>query len=302
MISKFIENLDNKKRTIRNIVVLASTAGTNQLFKFIAFKCPCISSAEQLNGENNYWYGIAYLVAPAIVLFIVGILLGVDVWKWLTGCCRRSCPDRESNDACRSCNCWHSFKIGVALDKHFIAAFLSWSSILAVALLAPSAWITVTLLDGDAMACAVTPMPYRFSDFEQTCDDVLFLQATDDYDDNKRHFQVIGWIVVAALSMIATLAFSITRCCSYKTYYQAKYQRHYRQIEQQAIETEIYQNQKLKEEKMKAAKEIVKDETTPKQWNKVLDLFILNEDIKTKKLENISNIKNQLSETFESRI
>ncbi|CAK8695824.1 unnamed protein product [Clavelina lepadiformis] len=216
----------NINEVARNVLVLASTIGVNQVIKLIAFKCPCISKSELDAGHTNYWYGMAYFFAPAVVLFLIGIILHLDTWKWLTGCCRRL---------------HHS--VNFSRKDHSIAACLSMSKVMGVALLLSSAWVSVSLLDGDFMACALTPLPYNFSTL-QSCDDISSLKTTDDYNYNKRRFQIIGWVFLPSLCFVVTLAYMLIRCFSPRSYYHAMYHRQYRKMEEEAIKLEINGNER----------------------------------------------------------
>ncbi|XP_076809180.1 calcium homeostasis modulator protein 6-like [Clavelina lepadiformis] len=300
LLSSLFTIVADNKRCITNVLILVLTTVAHEIIDVTTFECPCISSIELKAGNSNYWYGVAYLVAPAIILFLVGISLSVDIWKWLTGCCTRFCRvccDSENEKSCSR--------------QHCTAALLFWTRVVAVALLAPAVWLSVSLLDGDAMACALTSSPYTFSE-SQTCADISDLNTTDDYNDNKLRIQTIGWIVIAAVCFVATLLYMITRCLSRKTYYHRMYHENYRRMEEEAIENEIYDNEKAKREIKIAAKNIVQkfggpkrnseSNPTPEQfnsenqnvkslevrkWNKVLDLFLIKKDVHQKRLKDI---------------
>ncbi|XP_076810247.1 calcium homeostasis modulator protein 6-like [Clavelina lepadiformis] len=266
-LNEFAVAVLSKHRSVMNVVILLLTGAAQQTIDVTAFKCPCINRSELNAGETNFWYGLAYLFAPAIVLFLVGILISADLWKWLTGCCTRECN-----------------------VEHFTTGFRFCTKGLVVALLSPSAWISISLLDGDSLACALTRLPYRLVEKNQTCADMLELQPTDDYNDNKHLSQTVGWILITLLSFIATVVYTVSQCCSHRTYYQSMYHRRYREIEKEAIEEEFKEN---KAEKTKAAKKICKHddscENEKKKWNQILDLFTLNKDISAMKLETIAS-------------
>ena len=160
LLSSLFTIVADNKRCITNVLILVLTTVAHEIIDVTTFECPCISSIELKAGNSNYWYGVAYLVAPAIILFLVGISLSVDIWKWLTGCCTRFCRGCCDSENEKSCS-----------RQHCTAALLFWTRVVAVALLAPAVWLSVSLLDGDAMACALTSSPYTFSE-SQTCADV----------------------------------------------------------------------------------------------------------------------------------
>lgn len=109
------------------------TAGSERIFSVVVFKCPC-------NSWNTF-YGGVFLLMPALILFLLGLLLSVRSWKVLTGCCSKGRP----------CRCPH----GNRLQRHLEVMGLAILS----AAVAPLTWISVALLGGSFYECTATGSP-----------------------------------------------------------------------------------------------------------------------------------------------
>ncbi|XP_077951694.1 calcium homeostasis modulator protein 6 isoform X1 [Gasterosteus aculeatus] len=128
---KFRTVLDfaNKQTNLGFGLVALLTAGGEQVFSSAVFNCPC--------SDLNFLYGMVFLLVPALALLLLGYILSKKTWKLLTGVCSRRRSARSR---------WKSLT-GTA------AALFQISS---VALVAPSSWIAVALLNGNYYECAMT--------------------------------------------------------------------------------------------------------------------------------------------------
>lgn len=108
-------------------LVVLLTAGGEQIFSSVVFKCPCNSW--------NFVYGIVFLLVPALMLLVLGYILSKKTWKLFTGICQRRV-------VCR----W----------RHLAACGMVLFHISTTALVAPSSWIAVALLNGNYFECAMT--------------------------------------------------------------------------------------------------------------------------------------------------
>ena len=86
---KIVDVAKAYKTTAFNSLAIALTGGMQQVTRLITFTCPCVEPKElpkqckKLNSyrevtcinSNNFVYGISFILAPAVVFFIVGLLM-----------------------------------------------------------------------------------------------------------------------------------------------------------------------------------------------------------------------------------
>lgn len=106
------------------------TIGSERIFSVTVFKCPCNSW--------NMVYGAVFLLVPAFILFLLGLLLNTRSWKVLTGCCAPS----------RMGQCPNSGRFCRYMQVLWMVA--------ASSAVAPFTWIAVALLGGSFYECAAT--------------------------------------------------------------------------------------------------------------------------------------------------
>ncbi|KAM9806827.1 calcium homeostasis modulator protein 6 isoform 2-T2 [Syngnathus typhle] len=118
----------NKQTNLGFGLISLLTAGGEQIFSSVLFKCPC--------NELNFLYGMVFLLVPALALLLLAYILSKKMWKMMTGFCQRgtyaSCCKRMS----------HCLRIIFQIST--------------TALVAPSSWIAVALLNGNYFECAMT--------------------------------------------------------------------------------------------------------------------------------------------------
>lgn len=125
---KTVLNIASKQTNLGFGGVALITAGGEQIFSSVAFRCPC--------NELNFYYGMVFLLVPALALLLLGYILSKKTWKMLTGLWyRRAKP----------CN-W----------KHLSVNIKTFIQVSATSLVAPSSWIAVALLSGNYYECAMT--------------------------------------------------------------------------------------------------------------------------------------------------
>ncbi|XP_076808327.1 calcium homeostasis modulator protein 5-like [Clavelina lepadiformis] len=267
LLSKISISISSQKRAIVNVIIMGLTAAAERIISVTAFRCPCITQTELDSGETNYWYGVAYFAAPAVVLFLLAVLVGVNIWIGFNGCCRRAFPKRQCEEHCVSCeyhDCSNFCKqlCCCSCNDKSKSAWCFFFKNIAHALIAPSAWLSLALLDGNSLACAIIPLPY-FLIGNETCDEVTTLKNSDDYNDKRGQLQAIGWGLIAGLFLLTAVTYTCSHCCSSKTYFQHKFQSMYRRKEQQALEEEIHGNENTDEKIKNAARVIVESQPTP---------------------------------------
>lgn len=125
---KTILNIANKQTNLGFGLVALLTAGGEQIFSSAVFKCPC--------NDLNFLYGMVFLLVPALALLLLGYILCKRTWKLLTGLCQHRAK------LCR----WRRLTaVGMVLFQ-----------ISTTALVAPSSWIAVALLNGNYYECLMT--------------------------------------------------------------------------------------------------------------------------------------------------
>ena len=157
----------NYKYTVFNAVAVLFTSGIQQITTLVTFKCPCVDPIQlPENCKNttehrsircmtllNYFYGMSFIIAPAVGFFVFGLVLKQKLWKAVTG---------------------HRYK-----DKtEKLERSKYYGTILTAmikSLIYPASWISAALLDGDFLACALTSMPYDLQNSYSSCWNVSLL-------------------------------------------------------------------------------------------------------------------------------
>ena len=146
------KSLKDYTGTISNSVIVLATTGLQQLTTLAVYRCPCVEPSnlgedcENQSAERastcfqrlNFNYGLAYIIAPAIALYLFSIAASPNFWKSITGCVGKSAQyKRATTDA-------------------------SWTllAIFSQAVVAPVTWVCIALIDGRYLACSITIQPY----------------------------------------------------------------------------------------------------------------------------------------------
>ncbi|KAL6108719.1 calhm6 [Pungitius sinensis] len=267
---KFKTVLDFANKQTGFGLVALLTAGGEQVFSSAVFKCPC--------SDLNFLYGMVFLLVPALALLLLGFILSRKTWKLLTGVCRPGLA------RCR----WKSLTAG--------AAALFQISI--VAMVAPSTWIAVALLNGNYYECAMTgtnvsafngllcgaessrvpcqQQLHRFpcgtgSDLPKVIRDDVLLTL-------RAQSQIMGWLLIASIMLSNLLLNCLARCTSPISYQQLKFWGAYIQEESNLINSYSAKHARdLAERNLKsffgriAPEDIVTPST--KDWEKISGLY-----------------------------
>ncbi|XP_015677053.1 calcium homeostasis modulator protein 6 [Protobothrops mucrosquamatus] len=259
----------NHQKVLGYGVVSLLTAGSERIFSVVVFKCPCNSW--------NTLYGGMFLLMPALILFLLGLLLSVRSWKVLTGCCSKGRP----------CRCPH----GNRLQRHLqVMGFAILS-----AAVAPLTWISVALLGGSFYECTATGSPilqkYLCEDKGKECIKILLkapclspVSPSTELEiltTLRAQSQVFGWILIAGVFTVALLATCIARCRSPVSFLQLAFWKVYLQKEQQLFDTMAKEHAlKLAERNLKSFFDSTELEPlqTPsvKAWDNISSLFAFN--------------------------
>lgn len=116
----------SKDVMIFNGLIALGTVAGQTAYNVFAFNCPCSSG-------RNYRYGLAAIGVPALVFFLIGIMMNRNTWDLVSECRLRRC--RKLSGA---------------------AAFALLGNIIGRAMVAPITWVVISLLQGQAYTCALS--------------------------------------------------------------------------------------------------------------------------------------------------
>ena len=135
---KTVLDIANKQANLSFGLVALLTAGGEHIFSSVVFRCPC-------NVPLNFYYGMVFLLVPALALLLLGYILSKKTWKLFTGLCQRRSRSKTGTRLC-SCRGLKQLKV----------AFTVLCQISTTALVAPTTWIAGALLNGNYYECAMT--------------------------------------------------------------------------------------------------------------------------------------------------
>ncbi|RMC11428.1 hypothetical protein DUI87_11547 [Hirundo rustica rustica] len=188
----------NKDSLLFNGLVALGTLGTEELFSFIVFNCPCSPSL-------NYKYGMTVIIVPALALFFMGVIWNNHTWKLVDE--------------------YHMRGI-----KNFSAAatFLLFGSIVGWASVAPITWSVISLLHGEAYICALSEFvkPSSMDNFPTKygaevlakfpCKDVPanLTKLSDEVTRRLRYeSQLFGWVFLSIVVILVLVTKCLKHCC-----------------------------------------------------------------------------------------
>ncbi|KAM3932708.1 calcium homeostasis modulator protein 6-like [Leptodactylus fuscus] len=210
---------------------LLAAVGEN-LFSTIVYKCPC--------STWNHTYGLVFLLVPALLFFLLGIMFNTSLWKQVTGCCTQA-YGRGSYYWCgKRLQCLYTL-----LQVIFLSA------------LPPLTWIALALLKVSFYECIVSGLPLdfikkRFCGSNDMCmEELLFIPCApavklnlskamlEEIQGNMRsESQVLGWCLIAAVLVIAVVATCISRCCSPVSHLQLMFWKKYLENEKECFDND----------------------------------------------------------------
>ncbi|KAL7842590.1 hypothetical protein SRHO_G00242790 [Serrasalmus rhombeus] len=222
-----IRFLTNQKTTIGYGVMAIATIGGERLFSLFSFQCPC-------NTEQNFTYGLMYLLGPALVLLTVGLFLSTALWRLYTGCCLNPMK------LCPRGNCIGCISI-------FMRAVVG-------ALVPPIMWLSVALLNGTFYECAVSGLedqvivdlfcknrtstckaelakvPCKTSNLPvaETNNLLLMLRAQS---------QILGWVLIMSSALAGLIGTCYKNCRSQVSYLQLTFWKIYMQKEREKFDS-----------------------------------------------------------------
>ncbi|XP_045901279.1 calcium homeostasis modulator protein 6-like [Micropterus dolomieu] len=262
-------NIANKQTNLGFGLVAMLTAGGEQIFSSAVFRCPC--------NELNFLYGMVFMLVPALVLLLLGYILSKKTWKTLTGLCQN--------------------RAKLCIWRRLTATGMALFQISITALVAPSSWIAVALLNGNYYECAITGT--NVSTFNKhLCGEMSLVQCQielyrfpcrtgsrvgqADREDVlltlRAQSQILGWLVISSVMLINLLLICVARCASPISYLQLKFWRAYAQEEGNMFDSYITKHAKeLAERNLKSFFKQTPPENiiTPsnKDWKKISSLY-----------------------------
>ncbi|KAL3981317.1 hypothetical protein ACER0C_017390 [Sarotherodon galilaeus] len=267
---KTVLNIAGKQTNLGFGLIALLTAGGEQIFSTVVFKCPC--------NELNFVYGMVFLLVPALALLLLGYILSKKTWKLLTGLCQH----RDKSLCC----------------KKLVAAGVVLFQIGTSALVAPSTWIAVALLNGNYYECAMTGTNVsiynkhvcRDRNSEVQCEKELHRfpcgkgisvsQAVrEDVLLNLRaESQILGWLLITLIMLTNLLLTCVARCSSPISYLQLQFWKAYVHEESNLLDSYTAKHAKVfAERNLKSFFERTPPENfiTPsnRDWEKISSLY-----------------------------
>ncbi|KAI6228247.1 hypothetical protein M3Y95_00602500 [Aphelenchoides besseyi] len=211
--------LTNIGPSILNGAIIVSTISGQSLINKLTFTCPCSFPL------NEYQSG-GFLFGPCIALFMLGVLLNQKTWRLVHGCCYRS----------------------RAAQHPLSTSLLYWIQIIAQSLIAPIAWLFVSLLDGSYYRCL---MAARFCSNIPNCTGSLnqsvcetCVCSLDKVNSDKliSESQFLAWLLLIFTGISACFVTCCVRSFDKYTYVQNNFVEMYREIEEKIFEETAKEN------------------------------------------------------------
>lgn len=228
-----MDSFISNKKTLGYSIVSLLTIASEQIFSSVAFKCPCNSL--------NTLYGCVFLLVPALLLFLLGYFVNARIWLLFTGI-----RVREKKHCC-----------GFWEKGCFYLKVLA--PVTAGTVVAPLTWIAVALLSASFYECAASGNRFirnkvctnqtTFKECQKLlekipCDESAvepFLSENSTYIAKFVSFraqsQIIGWLLVATIIIVALISTCISRCHSPVSYLQMKFWKIYMEKEREHFKT-----------------------------------------------------------------
>ncbi|XP_078353581.1 calcium homeostasis modulator protein 6-like [Oculina patagonica] len=210
--------------------IAALTVGLEGLFESIVFNCPC---------EGHYAYGLAFLWAPALLLFLAGFLVDRDLWRH---------PRRDHE------------KEKKTLARRYFKALIAALDVLIRASIAPVAWLVLSFLQQQYYTCAYfgPPLDSDVIVFNTTheCHFKLGSRTKALEESYKTRSQIAGWSLMLVAMSVLFASVCIRRCIQKGKHLQIPSLEYYHHVEAKAALEQFHATAK-EQAKEKAKKEIM---------------------------------------------
>lgn len=212
----------NRRKSVLYISLTILTVALEEIFEQIVFKCPC---------TDHFAYGMAFICAPALLLFIFGIVLDSNAMARRFPCTKPYADETQSR--------------AVMMLRSSLDVF----ELLIRAVAAPMAWVILSLLRKQYYLCAFfgPPLNAELTAHQKNATDecgkeeVRRLKEQISY---QTHSQVVGCWLMAA--MIAAVLFLVVlqRCAGKRKHIDLPFQHIYLHIEARAAVRELHKEAK----------------------------------------------------------
>lgn len=176
----------NTKRSLLYGSMAILTIGLEELIESVVFNCPC---------EGHFSYGLAFLWAPALLLFLAGILVDRDLWK-LTSITRKNMAQSPG--------------------RRYLKTLLATPYILMNAGIAPVAWLVISFLQQRYYTCAYFGPPLdsevAAGNATDKCHGAPNFRSREIEESYKTHSQLMGWSLMLMAVFVLFTSVCIRRC------------------------------------------------------------------------------------------
>ncbi|CAB1333656.1 unnamed protein product [Coregonus sp. 'balchen'] len=211
----------NQKATIGYSFMALLTVGGERIFSMVSFQCPC-------NHDQNFAYGLTFLLGPGLVLLVLGLFFSSKLWRLYTGCCLNPMK------LCPRGNCFNCLKV-------FVKIFSG-------ACVAPIMWLCVALLNGTFYECAVSGLDENLVNKTLMCREELARvpcsKSKLPSDESmellfmfRAQSQMLGWCIIIISAVLGLLGTCYTNCRSKVSYLQLTFWKRYVEKEKEQFDT-----------------------------------------------------------------
>lgn len=192
--------------------IAALTVGVEGFFESIVFNCPC---------EGHFTYGLAFLWAPALFLFLAGILFDRNLWRL------RPRRDQEKKKK--------------TFARRYFKALIRTLDVLVRASIAPVAWLVFSFLQQQYYTCAYFGPPL------ESREDILWnkthkchfevgsrTELLEVEESFKTRSQIAGWSLMLIATSILFTSVCIRRCIEKGKHLQIPSLEYYHHVEAKA--------------------------------------------------------------------
>uniref|UniRef100_A0A1A8EKK9 Family with sequence similarity 26, member E n=1 Tax=Nothobranchius korthausae TaxID=1143690 RepID=A0A1A8EKK9_9TELE len=254
----------NQKATIGYSFMALLTIGGERLFTLVSFQCPC-------NHDQNFAYGMTFLLGPAAVLLVLGLFINNRLWRLYTGCCLNPMK------LCPRGNCLGCSRVLM--------------SIISGACVAPVMWLSVALLNGTFYECAISGLDENVvvnlfcKNKTMNCREELARVPCDrsklSTDERmelllmlRAQSQILGWTIIIISAVVGLMGTCFKNCRSRVSYLQLTFWKRYMEKENERFDAlSVEYANKLAERNLKSFFENNKPAPMPfpnhKAWEEI---------------------------------
>ena len=207
----------------------AATIGLEELVECVVFNCPC---------EGNFAYGLAFQWAPALLLFLPGILLDKTLW--------RKYP-REKDKA---------KKDKTKLSRRYYKTLFTTLDVFIRASIAPVAWLVLSFLQQQYYTCAYFGPPVdrvgTVTNATDKCQFKLGARSKQLEEHYQTRSQIAGWSLMLIATSVLFSSICFRRCVKREKHLRMPSLEYYRHVEaKEALEQFHTKAKELAKEKAK---------------------------------------------------